>query len=303
MVLRYRHPFENLERPRLRDVLDAFSTPELVPTRGVQEVTKLLGFGLAGTKFDFMAIGTGSNAPAAGDVALQTEITTGGGARVATAGSLVTVTVANDTVRFIASWTFTASFGVFELGVFNGSVVGDGDPAAGSRMLLRQKFASVLNVVSTDTLELTVDVTSSDEVAAGDSTLTNAGLVEGNKLIALDLTAANGRMRYLAVGSGSTAVAPTQTALVTEITLNGLARQAVDTGTGNSIVLATTNVSNDTVRLTGQWSVTGTQAVREIGVFNAAAGGDMFLRAVFAADLNLVSTDTLTLIVNHVQVP
>lgn len=292
--------FQQKHNPRRRlSWLDDVLTPHLVVTAGLQEVTKLLGQGLGGTKFDAMAIGTDATAAAAGQTALVAEITTGGGSRKGAGdvtASLVTNTVTDDTIRFVATWTFSASFGVNELGVFNNNT-------SGGAMLLRQVFASVLNVVAADILELTVDVTSSDDVVdTGVSVLTNAGFAEGNKLIATDLTPANGPLRYIALGSGSTAPAATQTALVTEITTNGLAREDASTGTGHSIALATTNVSNDTVKLTVQWEVTGTQAVREVGVFNHATAGQMFLRHVFAADLNLVNTDTFTMIVNHVQV-
>ncbi len=246
---------------------------------GRAECARLQGYGLGGEAFGELAIGRSSTAVADGQTALVDEITTGGGARK-TGGdvtvSLETGDVTGDTVRFLATFSFTAAFGVLEFGVFNTTT-----------MLLRQVFASVFNVVVQDVLTMQVDVQSSDHAAGSDSVLTDAGLAEGNRHLGAGLTPASGRMRYLAVGSGSTALAKTQTALVTEITTGGLARKEA------TVTLDTETTTDDTVKLEATWSVTGTQAVREAGVFSLASGGTMWLRQLFASVLNLVATDTL----------
>jgi len=79
---------------------------------------------------------------------------------------------------------------------------------------------------------------------------------------------------YLELGDGSTAFAVGQTALVSAITGNGLARAAA------TVSRTTTNVTNDTLRLTKTWTATGSETIREAGVFNASSSGDMLARTV-----------------------
>jgi len=77
---------------------------------------------------------------------------------------------------------------------------------------------------------------------------------------------------YLAVGSGTTAEAATQTALVTEIAASGLARAAA------TVSRSTTNVTNDTLQLDKTWTASGSVTVEEIGIFNDATTGTMLGR-------------------------
>lgn len=94
----------------------------------------------------YIAIGTGATAAAAGDTALQAEIASGGGSRVAGTASLVTTDVTNDTAQLVATFTFSSSFAVTESGVLNAASVGT--------LLARQVF-SAINVVSGDSLQVT----------------------------------------------------------------------------------------------------------------------------------------------------
>lgn len=96
--------------------------------------------------FTFIAIGTGTAAPAATDTTLGSEISTGGGARAAATASRVTTDVTNDTAQLVHTFTFTATFAVTEAGVFNAS--------SGGVLLQRQTF-SAINVVSGDSLQVT----------------------------------------------------------------------------------------------------------------------------------------------------
>ena len=93
---------------------------------------------------------------------------------------------------------------------------------------------------------------------------------------------------YIAVGTGTTAAAVGNTTLETESTTAGLARAA---GTASRV---TTDVTNDTAQLVKSFSVTGTVAVTESGVLNAASAGTLLARQVFSA-MNVVSGDTLSL--------
>lgn len=100
-------------------------------------------------QFDYLAIGTGTAAAAAGDTALGAEITTGGGARALATTSRVTTTVTDDTAQNVLTYNFTATLAVTECGVFNASSAGT--------LLARQVFSAV-NVVSGDSLQVTYKV-------------------------------------------------------------------------------------------------------------------------------------------------
>lgn len=270
--------------------------------RGLEEITRLTGEGLGGTKFDAMAIGTGATAVAQNQTALVAEITTGGGGRKSGAdvtATLVTKSSTDDTIRFVTTWAFTNSFSVNELGVFNAS--------SGGIMLLRQVFDDPLNVVSQDALELTVDVTASDEVVSALSVLTFAGITEGNKLIATDLTPVSGRLKAVALGrdDGSTLpLAQTNTALGDEIIPgDGLGLARTQETSGPTVTIETTTTANDTVVITSMWTVTGTVSVNETGSFTDVDPdeGVLFVRYVFADPLNLIATDRFTMIKRLVQ--
>lgn len=111
---------------------------------------KLSGQGSYGT-FTAIAIGTGTTAAAATDTALQTEISTNGGARGAATATQVTTTVTNDTTQLVKTFTFTGSFAVTEEGIFDNAT-------SGGNMLARQVFSAV-NVASGDSLQITHKVT------------------------------------------------------------------------------------------------------------------------------------------------
>jgi len=91
---------------------------------------------------------------------------------------------------------------------------------------------------------------------------------------------------YIAVGTGTTAAAVTDTTLETEITDSGMAR-AQGTNT-----LVTTDTTNDTLQCVKQFTVTGAKAVTESGVLNAASAGSLLARQVFSA-INVTNGDTL----------
>ena len=79
---------------------------------------------------------------------------------------------------------------------------------------------------------------------------------------------------YLAVGTDDTAFAATQTALVAEVTTDGLARAQATASQ------ETTNVTDDTYQLTKTFNAVGTVSVEEGGAFNADSGGTMLGRAL-----------------------
>jgi hypothetical protein len=100
-------------------------------------------------------------------------------------------------------------------------------------------------------------------------------------------SAAVGRFRFVASGTGSTAEDAAQTSLGTEITTGGLARAA-----GATIDTTTTAVTGDTSRVIITWNITGSFTITEYGWFNAASGGTMRARSV-QTGLPVVSGETL----------
>lgn len=93
---------------------------------------------------------------------------------------------------------------------------------------------------------------------------------------------------FIAVGTGTTAAAIGDTALQTETATSGLSRVAA---TASLITVTTTN---DTAQLTTTFTVSGTVAVTESGVLNAASVGTLLCRQVFTA-INVISGDSLAI--------
>ena len=94
-----------------------------------------------------------------------------------------------------------------------------------------------------------------------------------------------GAMSHMAVGTGTTAAADAQTALVTESDRVAL----------TSSTIVTTTVANDSVQYVATFGPgVGTAAITEAGLFNAAPAGTMLARTVFAV-INKGALDTLTL--------
>jgi hypothetical protein len=104
------------------------------------------------------------------------------------------------------------------------------------------------------------------------ATITDAGILTVAKLInGTDTPAA---FTYMATGSGSTAEANAQTALVTENSANGSARAAA------TCTYEATGVS----KWVKTFEFSGAVTVREIGIFNASSAGTMLLRHLLTAD-------------------
>jgi len=94
---------------------------------------------------------------------------------------------------------------------------------------------------------------------------------------------------YVAGGSGATAFAATQTALVTELTTSGMARAAA------TCTRVTTTTTNDTSQYYYLWTASGAATVAEAGVFNDASAGTMLARQVLSSARTLASGDTFAL--------
>ncbi|HUT35471.1 MAG TPA: hypothetical protein VNE39_18430 [Planctomycetota bacterium] len=114
----------------------------LIPSAGLAYLAGILA-AVEATIPKYLAVGTGTTDPAAGDAALEAEI----GTRVSGTQSRVTTTVANDTSQVVG--TFAAGNGtgaLTECGLLTASTDGT--------LISRIEFA-VINKAAADTLELT----------------------------------------------------------------------------------------------------------------------------------------------------
>lgn len=117
------------------------------------------------------------------------------------------------------------------------------------------------------------------------STVKNTVVTVGKQHVA-NLLAAGGdaSMSHMAIGTGTTAVDLTDTALETELDRNALSDK--DQGTGaeaNKVIYGATWLAGD-----------GTGAITEAGLFNSDAGGIMLARTVFSVK-NKGAGDSLTI--------
>jgi len=87
-------------------------------------------------------------------------------------------------------------------------------------------------------------------------------------------------MTHMAVGTGTTTAAASQTALVTENDRNTLTSTTV---TANAIAYVCTWAAGD-----------ATAALTEAGIFNASSSGDMLCRTVFSV-VNKAAADSMTI--------
>ena len=121
----------------------------LITTAGKGLGTALLGAVGSPAACTYLELGIGTNAAAAADTALQSAITDSGLARAAATVTQQTTTTTNDTLQLVKQWTASGSKAITECGIFNASSSGS--------MFGRQVF-SAINVVSTDTIQITYQV-------------------------------------------------------------------------------------------------------------------------------------------------
>jgi len=95
----------------------------LIVNAGKAEVAKLIGSGLGGTAFGYIAIGTGTTSETATDTALEAEVI-----RKAATVTSVTTNVTDDTAQFEASFSsadgLSGSSAITEYGLFNADTEG-----------------------------------------------------------------------------------------------------------------------------------------------------------------------------------
>jgi hypothetical protein len=125
-------------------------------------------------------------------------------------------------------------------------------------------------------------------------------LLSHNLITNVGHAAANGRMSNqgsystfvnIAIGTGTTAAAATDTTLGAEITGAGGGARGLATG----ISQVTTTVTGDTTQLVKTFSFTASYAITEEGIFDAAStGGNLLAHQVFSV-INVNSGDSLTI--------
>ena len=104
----------------------------------------------------------------------------------------------------------------------------------------------------------------------------------GKEWVAQRMKGTNSAMSHMGVGTGSAAAAASNTTLGSELDRNPL------TTSGGT-------VSGSTITFECTWGAgNGTGAITEAGIFDAASGGDMLARTVFAV-VNKGASDIMTI--------
>ncbi len=143
--LRIRGELELVVRDKEGNIKDVRRLKNLVVNAGKAAVAGLIN-GIVTTPFTYIAIGTGTTAPAATDTALGNEVK-----RKSATTSRVTTTVTNDTAQLVVTFssadTLSGTQAITESGVF--------DSATGGTMLCRQTFSALnINWDAGDTLQI-----------------------------------------------------------------------------------------------------------------------------------------------------
>ena len=127
---------------------------QLVTTAGVNKIVSVLNTvdATTGINFKYHGLGTGATAPAIGDTALQTELTTQYTSDNTRATGSQTVGGSSNIYRSVGTNTVDATVAVTEMGLLSQAAV------AGGTLLDRFTFTAV-NMVSGDSLQTTVDIT------------------------------------------------------------------------------------------------------------------------------------------------
>ena len=108
----------------------------------------------------------------------------------------------------------------------------------------------------------------------------NLVVTAGKNWVADRMNNANTVMTHMAVGTGTTAAAAGNTALVTETDRNAL---------------TSTTVTNNAVAYVATWAAgDATAALTEAGIFDASSSGDMLARTVFSV-VNKGASDSMTI--------
>ena len=113
---------------------------------------------------------------------------------------------------------------------------------------------------------------------------TTAVVNKGRDILTNRIIGSGTEPKYVAMGTGTTAVALTDTQLGGEV-------ESRTTGTSSR---TTTSTTNDTFSVTGTVVATASRTIGEAGLFDQSAlGGNMFVRGVLASTISLASGDSV----------
>lgn len=128
----------------------------------------------------------------------------------------------------------------------------------------------------------------------------------GTSIITNRITQLGTAPKFVGWGTGATVAAIAQTALVTETTATTTTTNAgggaVNTRSTGTESRTTSTNTNDQYTVSATLTSTATQAITEVGVFDALTAGNMNIRSDFAA-INVVSGDSVAFTVNLKFVP
>jgi hypothetical protein len=232
---------------------------------GYGKTLQILG-GLSTDYYDYLGIGLDTNTATTQALGLEQEL------------DRAAATITFDTTNRHGIWTsaftgFAADYTIMETGAF------DQDETNADAVMCYHQYSTVgagLQAVTTaDTLNVVTEIGFDTDTS---EQIPNAGLLEAAKLLChYDSPVA---FTYVAYGTGTTAFATSQTALVTQVE-----RKVAD-----KIELASTEVYNDTLRYTVAFTATTAEKViGEVGIFNAATSGDMLMRKVISPTVTVPS--------------
>jgi hypothetical protein len=122
----------------------------LITNTGLAGLASRLNGDGSAAAFTYLALGTGTTGAAAGNTALEAEITDSGLERAAATPSRDTDTATNDTAVLTKTWTASGTKAVTEAGALNADVAG---------ILLGRQVFDAINVVSGDSLQITYEFT------------------------------------------------------------------------------------------------------------------------------------------------
>ncbi|MEY4371423.1 MAG: hypothetical protein RL219_192 [Actinomycetota bacterium] len=113
----------------------------------------------------------------------------------------------------------------------------------------------------------------------------STAVVNGGRAIITNRIIGSGtEPKYIGIGTGTTAVALTDTVLGGEV-------ESRATGTSSR---TTTTSTNDTYQVVGTITATGSRTIGEVGLFDASSSGNLFVRGVLASTVSLASGDSIT---------
>jgi len=92
----------------------------------------------------------------------------------------------------------------------------------------------------------------------------------------------------IAIGTGSQTESVDNTALITEVAASGLARVKCATAS-----VTDSSYTGDTCLFVHTFTAQSTYAIKECGIFNSSANGDMLCYGTFATAVPMSSDDTL----------